>query len=95
MKYNPEESMEEWSKRVILFETGNALTRLARKEDIEDILSTTANNITSKLSHPILYALRESAKKDMEEELRESRIRYQKNYLDRFGPKPDHTDHIS
>jgi hypothetical protein len=74
VKYNPDETIEEWSERVILFEVGNALTRMANK-----------------LSHPILYTLRESTKQDVEEELRESRIRYQKNYLDKFTTKPDHT----
>ena len=82
--------MEEWSKRVILFEVGNALTRMANKENIEDILTITANNITNKLSYPILYTLRESSKQDIEKELKESRTRYSKNYLDKFKPKPDH-----
>jgi glutamyl-tRNA reductase len=91
VKYNPDETMEEWSKRVILFEVGNALTRMANKENIEEILSDVSHNITNKLSHPILYTIRESAKQDVEEELRESRIRYQKNYLDKFTTKPDHT----
>ena len=94
MKYNPDETIEEWSKRVILFEIGNALTRMARKENTEEILSDVSHNITNKLSHPILYTLRESAKQDVEKELRESRLRYQKNYLDKFTTKPDHTDPI-
>lgn len=91
MRYKPNETMEEWSQRVLFFEYGIALTRMATKEEnIQVILDEMGKNITNKLTHPILNLLKESANLNVEEELKQSRIRYKEQYLDRFGPKADH-----
>jgi len=91
MKYKVGETLEEWSKRVQLYEYGLALQELANGKDTQEVLVSMAKRITDKMMHPILVTM---SNKDLSESdriaLEESRLRYQREYIDRFGAKPDH-----
>ena len=91
MKYNPSETLEQWGKRVELYEYGSALQELANKKDIEKVMSAMAERIINKMMHPIMVALNDKTLTEVERiELEVGRIRYQREYLDRFAAKPDH-----
>ena len=91
MKYKQGETLESWGDRVRLYEYGYALQELANGKDTQEVMATMAKRITDKMMHPILVTMNN---KDLSESdriaLEESRNRYQREYLDRFGVKPDH-----
>jgi glutamyl-tRNA reductase len=57
MKPNPDESYESWCQRVKMYEHGHALQRLAKGEDIENIMQDMSRRIEEKLLHPIYKTL--------------------------------------
>lgn len=91
MKYKDGESLEDWSKRVQLFEYGLALQELANGKDSKEVLEAMAKRITDKMMHPLMRTLNNGElTEDDRKALEMSRERYQREYLDRFSTKPDH-----
>jgi hypothetical protein len=87
MKINPEESFEDWAKRVQQYEYGHALQRLAEGHDIDTVFEAMAMRIQQKLMHPIFIAIKN---KPVDFDLEASKKAYKEAYLDKNGPKPDH-----
>jgi len=83
----PDESYENWIKRVKQYETGRALMDLARGDDPEQVMHNVSQRIVNKLMHPILQAIN-SMPSDYNS--LESQEHYLTNYQKRFDPKPDH-----
>jgi hypothetical protein len=71
-----------------MFENGHALQRLANGEDIDKVLEDMARRITEKLIHPIIKEIDKMVVDDYDPVA--SKKRYEENYLQKFGPKPDH-----
>ena len=87
MQQFPGESYEQWARRVEQYEFGRALMELARGADPEQVLKETGSRMINKFQHPILEAINAIP---CEYDSTESQQHYRTNYLDRFGPKPDH-----
>jgi glutamyl-tRNA reductase len=87
MKIHPEESFENWAKRVQQYEYGHALQRLAEGTDIDTVFEDMAMRIQQKLMHPIFIAIKN---KPIEFDLTASKKAYKEAYLDKNGPKSDH-----
>jgi glutamyl-tRNA reductase len=88
MKHNPNETYEEWAKRVDMFERGYALQRLANGEPAEKVIDDMGRRIMEKLLHPILKTIHNSV--DITLDLEASKKHYEENYIKKFGPKADH-----
>ena len=87
MKQRPDESYEQWVKRVEQYEFGRALMELANGADPEQVLKDTSNRMIKKFQHPILEAINNIPS---DYNSTESLENYRTNYQDRFDPKPDH-----
>jgi glutamyl-tRNA reductase len=87
VKQFPGESYEQWIKRVEQYEFGRALMELARGVDPEQVFKETSDRMINKFQHPILEAINAIPSNY---DSQASQQHYQTNYLDRFGPKPDH-----
>jgi glutamyl-tRNA reductase len=83
----PGESYEQWVQRVKQYEFGRALMRLAQGDDPEQVLKEASSRMINKFQHPILEAINSIPS---EYDSPASQEHYRTNYLDRFGPKPDH-----
>ena len=84
----PNESYESWVQRVEQYEFGRALMRLAQGHDPNAVLTESSYRIMKKLQHPVIRAISDSAVKNYSPE--RSLEEYRRNYIERFGPKPDH-----
>jgi glutamyl-tRNA reductase len=91
MKYQPNESYDEWATRVSMYEKGRALQRIASGENIEEVMEEMSRRITDKLLHPIRKVITESGPKTTEAEMEESRQRY-KAEMDKKGLTADQVD---
>jgi glutamyl-tRNA reductase len=87
VKQLPDETYEQWTKRVEQYEFGRALMELANGAEPEQVMMETSRRILRKLEHPILTAINDLPA-DYNSEA--SQQHYRTNYQDRFGPKPDH-----
>jgi glutamyl-tRNA reductase len=87
VKQLPDESYEQWVKRVEQYEFGRALMRLAQGDDPEQVLKETSSRMINKFQHPILEAIN-AIPSDYDSKA--SQQHYKTNYQDQFGPKPDH-----
>ena len=87
LTFLPGESYEQWIQRVKQYEIGRALMDLARGADPEQVLLEASNRMVNKFQHPILEAVNNLPS---EYNSPASQQQYKTNYLDRFGPKPDH-----
>lgn len=87
MKQRPDESYEQWVKRVEQYEFGRALMLLADGADPEQVMIATSKRMIKKFQHPILEAINNIPS---DYNSKESLENYRTNYQDRFGPKPDH-----
>ena len=88
MKQLPNETYEQWTKRVEQYEFGRALMRLAQGDDPETVMTESSYRIMKKLQHPVIQAISDSAVTGYNSD--HSLEQYRRNYIDRFGPKPDH-----
>lgn len=57
IKYNPNESYEQWVNKVRLQETGEALQRLAKGDDINVVMQAMSARIVEKCLHPIYHEI--------------------------------------
>ena len=88
MQQQPNESYESWVQRVERYEYGRALMRLAQGDDPGAVMTECSYRIMKKLQHPVIRAISDSMVKNYDSE--HSLEEYRKNYIERFGPKPDH-----
>jgi len=87
MKYNPEESYEQWLERVRQLEYGIALQRIAKGDTVEEVMEDMSRRIIEKSLYPILKALRDiPTNYDVEK----SKQTYKENYLNKTKPVADH-----
>jgi len=87
VKQRPNESYEQWVKRVEQYEYGRALMELANGADPEQVLKETSNRMIKKFQHPILEAINTIPSGYNSTE---SQQHYKETYQDRFGTKSDH-----
>lgn len=64
MTPDPSESFESWSNRVVLFEKGRALQKLARGDDIEIVMEDMSRRIIGKLLYPVFQSIKEASPKN-------------------------------
>ena len=88
MQQRPDESYEQWVRRVEQYEFGRALMRLAQGHDPDAVMTESSHRIMKKLQHPVIQAISDSAVSGYNST--ESLEEYRRNYLERFGPKSDH-----
>ena len=88
MKQQPDESYEQWVRRVEQYEFGRALMRLAQGDDPDAVMAESSHRIMKKLQHPIIQAISDSAVSGYNST--QSLAEYGRNYIERFGPKSDH-----
>lgn len=87
MKYNPNESYEQWLERVRQLEYGIALQRIAKGDTVEEVMEDMSRRIIEKTLYPILKALRDiPTNYDVEK----SKQTYKENYLNKTKPVADH-----
>ena len=87
VKQLPNETYEQWVKRVEQYESGRALMELASGADPEQVMTETSRRMVNKLEHPILEAINTIPSGY---DSKASQQHYKTNYQDRFGPKSDH-----
>jgi len=87
VKQRPDESYEQWVKRVEQYEFGRALMMLADGADPIKVMEETSYRMIKKCRHPILKAINNIPS---DYNSKESLENYRTNYQNRFGPKPDH-----
>jgi glutamyl-tRNA reductase len=87
MRYNDEESYEQWIERVRQYEYGRSLQRVANGEPIEQVLEEMSRRIVDKSLYPILKTIRNvPTNYDAEK----SRKAYEETYLNKHKPVADH-----
>jgi hypothetical protein len=62
--------------------------RLAQGDDPEAVMTESSHRIMKKLQHPVIRAISDSAVSGYNGT--RSLAEYRQNYIERFGPKPDH-----
>ena len=87
MRMKPDESKEDWAKRVQQYEYGRALQRIAQGDPIEQVLEDMSKRITQKLLHPVIQDIKDGNKTEFDAE--ENRRRYKETYLDKTSPVAD------
>ena len=87
MRINPGESIEDWAKRVQMYEQGFALQQLALGKNQEEVLEQMATRIVQKMIHPVLKGFQEQSI-DMEQFEKNKQAYYEK--MKRIGPVADH-----
>ena len=88
MKQHADETYESWVRRVEQYEFGRALMRLAQGHDPDAVMTESSHRIMKKLQHPVIQAISDSAVSSYNST--QSLAEYRRNYIERFGPKPDH-----
>jgi glutamyl-tRNA reductase len=92
MRIKPNETIEEWAKRVQQFEYGFALQQLAKGADVHVVMEAMSSRITEKLMHPIFTAVNDLAKEIDPYNADTAVAHYKKEYLDKVKPAPDHIE---
>jgi len=67
MKYQPGEDINSWANRVKMYEQGHALQRIARGENVDQVMEDMARRIVEKMMYPIIKAIKDSPATDHEE----------------------------
>ena len=91
MKSHDNELYEDWCERARQYEVNIAYQNLKKGLSVEQVLDKLSQRLLNKYMDP-LYAL---AKKevDLEYDREKSKAEYQKIYLDKVNPVPDHVVH--
>ena len=90
MRMLPNETYQEWSKRVAMYEQGKALQRIAEGEDATQVIEDMGKRMMDKLLHPVIKAIKEASITEYNAE--ESRKKYEDTYLNKYGNVADHVD---
>jgi glutamyl-tRNA reductase len=91
MRYNQNESFEEWANRVVMYEKGRALQQIASGKNIEEVLEEMSKKITDKLLYPIHKVIKDSSPVITDEQLKEHKLRYE-NIMKNVGKAADQVD---
>ena len=89
MRIKPGESLESWADRVGMFEKGHAMQRIARGDDIKQVIEDMSRRITGKLIHPILKSFDQPKMSDVA--VGESRKKYEE-IMKNVAKAADHVD---
>jgi len=92
MRYNPNESIEQWAERVRLHEYGEALKQIAAGQDINSVMEAMSARIVEKLKHPLLKQIKDWGMSTYDATL--SKENYKKNYLDKTKSVADHMNDV-
>jgi glutamyl-tRNA reductase len=79
--------MEDWAKRVQMYEHGFALQQLALGKNQQEVLDQMASRIIQKMLHPVLKGFQDRSI-DMEQFEKNKQAYYEK--MQRVGPSADH-----
>ena len=93
MKYNPNETIEQWAERVQLYEYGEAIKQIAAGQNVEVVMEAMSARIVEKLKYPMLKHIKEWGKVTYDATL--SKENYKKNYLDKTKPVADHMNDVT
>lgn len=88
MRIKPDESYEQWSERVCAFELAHARKELAKGVPTEEVLDWMSKRINQKLLHPVITSIKN---KPVEFDVEASKKAYEEAYLNKNGPKADHS----
>jgi len=93
MKYNPNEPIEEWAKRVSMHEYGEALKQIANGQDVNVVMEAMSVRIMEKLKYPLLKEIKDWGKSTYDATL--SKNNYKENYLNKTKPVADHMNDVT
>ena len=89
MKPDPNESYESWCNRARMFEHGAALQRIAKGENVDEVLESMSRKLMEKLLHPIYKGLHDQPSKF---DVAQSRKSYEERYLNTTAA--NHADQV-
>jgi len=92
MKYNPNESIEQWAERVSMFEYGEALKQIANGQPVDVVMEAMSVRIMEKIKYPLIKEIKDWGKSTYDATL--SRENYKKRYLDITKPVADHMNDV-
>jgi len=92
MRMKPDESKEDWAKRVQQYEYGHALQRIAQGDPVEQVLEDMSKRMTQKLLHSFIQDIKDGNKTEYNAEA--GRQRYKEVYLDKNPPKADQVSEL-
>jgi len=92
MRIKPDESKEDWAKRVQQFEYGYALQRIAQGDAVDLVLDEMSKRITQKLIHPFIQDIKNAPKPEFD--LTASKQSYKEKYLDKTKPAADQVSEL-
>lgn len=92
MKYNPNESIEQWAERVRMFEYGEALKQIAAGEDVNMVMDAMSVRILEKIKHPLIREIKNWGKSAYNSTL--SQESYKRDYLNKSKPVADHMNDV-
>lgn len=88
VEIQPNETFENYSHRVAIYEQGRALMLLAQGHDPETVLDETSRRIVNKLQHPVMQAIHKSV---LDSAPPYSTLEdYRRDYINRVGVRADH-----
>lgn len=87
LRYNGE-NLKDWADLVAEYEVKNAQSDITRGRNINAVLETLANRITSKMLHPVLIAVKEQYISNTDIEI--DRQSYNEKFLKNRQLVPDH-----
>ena len=93
MKKQKNESYQQWTDRVRIFEYGVALQRIAKGEDVDIVLESMSKKITQKLLHPLIEQIKESHPSSYDPLT--ARKNYEEIYLKKHAPVADHMNDVA
>lgn len=87
MKYDPNETYEQWIERARTFELSLAKKRIEKGDDPEKVIEEMGRRLMEKMLHPVIKAIMPTPPSI--EEIKESRKKYEES-MKKIGPKADH-----
>ena len=93
MRRQENESYQQWTDRVRIFEYGIALQRIANGEDIDSVMESMSIKIKQKLLHPLIEIIKESHPSSYDPLT--ARKNYEENYLKKHEPVADHMNDVA
>ncbi len=87
LRYN-NQNLKDWAEMVATFEVDYAKKQFAKGIDIDTVLTSLADRITSKMLHPVVIVLKEQYLSATDMEI--DRHQYNENFLKNRKPIADH-----
>ena len=89
MRKNKDETIESWAARVEMFEKGRAMQRIAKGDNVGEVMEEMSRRIKDKILHPILDAIHNSI--TYTHDIEKSRNAYNEK-MKNIGKAADHVD---